>query len=97
MKTEENKEQKDYTPERSGMRADLFLLEALSTERPGLTRAQLKLWFNDGLISSHGKLIKSGEKTRTGQAITVRFPEPESVEELPKAKKMSVDIRYEDE
>lgn len=88
---------KDYFPKRAGERADLFLLEAIEADRPGITRAQLKLWFNEGLMTSLGKTIKSGEKTRLGQAITVRFPEAETLEELPMAKEMQLDIRYEDE
>ncbi len=86
-----------FVPKISGQRADLFLLEEIAAHRPGTTRAQLKLWFNDGRVSSEGKIIKSGEKTRAEQPITVTLPPPVNSAKLPSAQAMPLDIRFEDE
>ncbi len=86
-----------FVPEAAGERADVYLLRQIELKRPGTTRAQLKQWFSDGHISSLGKSIKSGEKTRIGRMIEVRPPQAPTIAELPLPQAMELDIRYEDD
>lgn len=86
-----------FVPAESGQRADVYLLGQIEENRPGISRAQLKHWFDEGRIMSGGKKIKSGEKIKQGQALEVSPPAAVTMAELPLPQAMLLDIRYEDE
>lgn len=93
----ENSERWLFVPELGGERADVYLLGQIEEHRPGISRAQLRHWFDEGRILCDGKKIKSGEKTKTGRAFEVCPPDAVTLAELPMPQVMELDIRYEDD
>lgn len=76
--------------DREGVRLDAFLAEA----DLGLTRSALQKLLESGAVTVSGKAVKKNYKTRSGDEIELKLPEPEPLEILPED--IPLDIRYED-
>lgn len=74
----------------SGLRIDKFLIE--KTEN--LSRAYIQKLIEDGQVELDGKLINKSFKISPNQKITVKIPEPESLDVRPE--NIELNIMYED-
>ena len=74
-----------------GKRLDLFLLNNLKD----ISRSRIKTLIENGNILLNDEKIKSGEKLRVGDVISVEIPEIEEVKTKPE--NIPLDIVYEDD
>lgn len=77
--------------QQSGARLDKLLSELF----PDLTRSYLQSLIKEGCVTVNGKKAKAGQKTGTGDLVSVEIPEPEELSIEPED--IPLDILYEDD
>lgn len=77
--------------QQSGARFDKLLSELF----PDLTRSYLQSLIKEGCVTVNGKKAKAGQKTGTGDLVSVEIPEPEELSIEPED--IPLDILYEDD
>ncbi|BEQ16428.1 RluA family pseudouridine synthase [Desulfoferula mesophila] len=81
----------EIPPQADGRRLDAVLADLLG---PELSRAQVQRLLKEGCITLEGRPARASAKTRAGQEVLVRLPEPEPLELAPEEQNLLV--LYED-
>ena len=72
-------------------RIDKFIRESMDEE---VSRSQIQLWIEDGLVTVNGNPVKANYKLSPGDQVTVQMPEVSSVEIV--AENIPLDVYFED-
>ncbi len=78
------------SPEASGQRADIFLVQAL----PDISRSRIQTLLREGAILINAALCRPSGRLRAGDSITIEIPPPRPLETLPQ--EIPLQILYED-
>ncbi|MBE7082116.1 MAG: RluA family pseudouridine synthase [Clostridiales bacterium] len=78
------------THENAGQRLDNFVL----SNCPDLSRSHIKTLIENGKILLNEKTVKSGEKIKENQVVTVEIDQPKELQVLPE--NLNIDIVYQD-